>query len=476
MMQYDSLEDQLAKDLEEQQQGGVSAPVYHPPAGAATLPVDPNNPTGPLNPAGTEPPKPPDKYPGGVPYDMLKGWEPSKLGAADGTEKYKIGGVLQSALQRGLAPTPETLKSLLGEFNGLGIGEFSVDGSGRGDKLMVKNGTGQLAGYGGPLDLVQGGDKGFWWGYDDGTSPAGGQTPAVSRSPASVAPSSTTGRSTAGVAAPGSVVNPAAYGVDPGSLNGGEAVPGQPGMVFRHNGQGWVIESATGTSNSTSTTTNTNPTDLQGLIAQMLQQQQDDRKRNEGLDADVLTGLRKQISDASAPVTQDDPEIRMTMDAYRGQQDRALRSGRNALAERAQANGQSAGSFDASLQSSYQAAGSDAGAAEAKLLTDKLNANKDRLTQALTQGQGRLTADEQQQLTAQLGVINARLQELATKQAGDISNRELDIRQNQGDQGLALDRDNLNFRKGAFYDQLGFDIGSREAGLNEQLISILRGA
>lgn len=40
------------------------------------------------------------------------------------------------------------------------------------------------------------------------------------------------------------LVRPRDMGVNEGALNGGEPVPGQPGMVFLHNGHGWIVAPA----------------------------------------------------------------------------------------------------------------------------------------------------------------------------------------------------------------------------------------
>lgn len=177
------LDDELTNDLVEERRRRRRARTRENPDPAA------NPETGADQPPAEEPPKPTPPTPA-PPAPSLpglgsynSGWNDEKLAdpTKSSTAKYKIGRVLDAAMKRGVAASPEALAALLPELNALGIGTFGIAG-GRGDKVTYKGDDEILRqALNGEIDLLTSGNQ-WWWGFD------GGQ--AATSTPTGAAPSS----------------------------------------------------------------------------------------------------------------------------------------------------------------------------------------------------------------------------------------------------------------------------------------------
>lgn len=153
--------------------------------------------------------------------------------------------------------------------------------------------------------------------------------------------------------------------------------------------------------------------------------------------------LSRLSSDTQNP-SLNDPAIRSRLNAYTAASQGALNRGQSKFAERAYAEGTPVGSQDANLQGAVQNSARDEGAYAGNLMGEQLTANRDEMMQLLSLGAGILNADEERQLRAQIAAIDAQLRQ----------------------QGLTQSNTH-------FYDQLGADIGSNEALLNDRVMSYL---
>jgi hypothetical protein len=117
-----------------------------------------------------------------------------------------------------------------------------------------------------------------------------------------------------------------------------------------------------------------------------------------------------QTSDASLPALQfgaNDPIIKNQTDAFRAEQERGVRSGLSALAEKAG----SGANLNAETRSGYEKAGQATSAFEAQLMQHELNARRQEIESALSGAMGFLTNEQQMMLQEELAQLQLAQQE-----------------------------------------------------------------
>lgn len=218
-----------------------------------------------------------------------------------------------------------------------------------------------------------------------------------------------------------------------------------------------------------------NGTGLEDLLKKLIEDQEKRRAADEEYRKKIHDTVTHQIDDANTPVDPNDPIIAAQMRAYRGNQDRSMASAREALAARGATTGLGTGAFDSAIQSSYENAGSSAGAQESGLLADRYKQKLQQLESALQTGAGVLSNDESIDLQTKIAAIKTRLDKLGLDQAGQLGNRGLDIQQMIAQLENQLGNRRLDQDNSHFYDTLGFNIGNQQATLEQILMSMLLG-
>lgn len=170
-----------------------------------------------------------------------------------------------------------------------------------------------------------------------------------------------------------------------------------------------------------------------------------------------------QLLSSTPGYDRESPENRMQLDMQRANSARAAERSRSKLAERAAATGTlSTGGFDTGVQGIYAEQGRDDASFEADLARDSLQQQRDQISEALRIGAGLLTADQQNQLTERLAMVDAALRQQGLNLQGQLGRGDLASRLLQ----LLLGDRQAN-------DRLGFDYTQLEALLNGKAFDYL---
>lgn len=475
----DSLEDQLSDDLTDEQLRRRRVDVPDDGLVGGEGPNDNNDPQTPV-----PLPTPPN-------FGRMSDYEADKWNDPNHkTGKYQIGRAL-SAFDPKLGITPEVLTAL----NALGYGSFS----GSGQRLSLKG----LTDAGRAAKIEQDfSDQDWIKSFAGGTNPNAKWQDAWGL-PETASPN--TGSTTAGILAALQARNRTSASAPTGNLTGdhvgtsvaptpsptrtnfkwGVAGQGVEGVDWGNTNnwteQQWIdYENRYGIPHPAAAPTpaadpNAPDTSLEGMLKKLLEDEAAKKGERDAFNQKIHGSIIEGINENSKPVDDNDAIIQQQMRARRGEADRSLSAGREAMAARAATSGMPTGAFDASLQSSYENVGTEMGAAHAGLLADRY---KDKLTQLMqlrSLGAGVMSADEQASLNAQITAIKARLDQEQIRSSSQISNRDIDMRGNIASMQDALERARLDQNDNHFYDTLGFNIGDREAMYNEMIMRQLTG-
>lgn len=196
---------------------------------------------------------------------------------------------------------------------------------------------------------------------------------------------------------------------------------------------------------TTTTPTTTDPyAGLQTLLAQMLAGQQASAAQVQAQRDSLTKTLNGVISSAEQPVSASDPEIVGPTDAFSAQGQRARALEQEQLAQQAAATGQTSGSVDSAVKSSFEDLGNATGSYQGGLMVNELQSRRNQLQAALTTGAGLYTADQQAQIQSQMDSIDAQI-----AQTGQ---------QNQNSQ---------------FYDNLSAGLGTQASSLDTILAEMI---
>ena len=166
---------------------------------------------------------------------------------------------------------------------------------------------------------------------------------------------------------------------------------------------------------------------------------------NQGVDDATRQKLIALMSQDPYATSVNDPSIKPAADAYAQARNQALDRQRGANAERMAAQGLgSSGALDQANAGAFESAGQDIASEQANLVTQQITAKRQDVQNALTAGQGILTADQTAQLQMQLANYDKALRERA----------------------LQLQANSLQQQNQQFYDNLGYQVGVEQANLN----------
>ena len=166
---------------------------------------------------------------------------------------------------------------------------------------------------------------------------------------------------------------------------------------------------------------------------------------NQGVDDATRQKLIALMSQDPYATSVNDPSIKPAADAYAQARNQALDRQRGANAERMAAQGLgSSGALDQANAGAFESAGQDIASEQANLVTQQITAMRQDVQNALTAGQGILTADQTAQLQMQLANYDKALRERA----------------------LQLQANSLQQQNQQFYDNLGYQVGVEQANLN----------
>lgn len=135
-----------------------------------------------------------------------------------------------------------------------------------------------------------------------------------------------------------------------------------------------------------------------------------------------------------APVDANDPDIAPAIAANKVSSERSLQAENDQIAEAAYAQHLGgSGSTQASMQAARENTGAAEGAFSGNLVAQQALARRAQITQLLQVGAGVMTADQQQQLQAQIAAIDAQLQQESISNQNSQYYSGLDLNANQFD-------------------------------------------
>lgn len=182
---------------------------------------------------------------------------------------------------------------------------------------------------------------------------------------------------------------------------------------------------------------------------------------------DVVRNKWLQLA-TQAPADRTNANVRAQGDAYGAQVER---SRRNYLDESAEKLGPYAtGALDQERRLTAERAGQDIGGFEAQLVGRELEAQRAEIQQALSQLGGMISEDQRQALQAKLAELDAALRREGLGAQTALGNRELDLRGELGRGDLNLRALLAALSNKQFGKQLGFQIGAKQADLNNDAL------
>jgi hypothetical protein len=166
---------------------------------------------------------------------------------------------------------------------------------------------------------------------------------------------------------------------------------------------------------------------------------------------------------------------RQVADTHAAAQERARRNANDAEAERLGAQGVSgeSGVMDNARRLNTEKAAQASSGFEAQLAMSELQNRRQEIQQALAQGQGMLSQDQQMKLQRDLANLDATIKRESLAQSGSLGHADIGLRRDLGYadanlRALALALQNQQFGQG-----LGAQIGYNEAALNNQALQYL---
>lgn len=189
---------------------------------------------------------------------------------------------------------------------------------------------------------------------------------------------------------------------------------------------------------------------------------------------DVVRNSYLQQAEQGTAVDTNDPNFRQQADAYAAAQERARRTAVSQTAEQYAGSG-ATGAQTAEERLINEQSGQNQAGFEAQLVGHELQNRRSEIQNALTQLGGMISGDQARALQKQLADIDAQLKQAGLDQSSALGQRELDIRQQLGLGGLNVDLMRLLTQNQQYNNDLGFRIGSTEAGLNQSALDSLLG-
>lgn len=285
--------------------------------------------------------------------------------------------------------------------------------------------------------------------------------------PGALPPASESGAQTPPITTPGGTgteATPPTEITDPGTTGATAVHSHRPPQGYTTDASGNLTVAPNPADTQTPTPTPSAPTpastdysQLNTLLASLLQGQQGQQSANADYRNNIKSTILSLIKSGSAPVDPNDPTIASATQAFRGEGERALALLREKQAEASRAGGRTAGSEESAVKGGYEDLGNAIGAYTANLQVQELNARRQQLMQAASLGAGVSNSDESNALQAQIAQIDAQLKELSLKSNTNLTQ-----------QGIT----NQNTQ---FYDNLANNMGSQTNTLDELLSTYLLG-
>lgn len=242
-----------------------------------------------------------------------------------------------------------------------------------------------------------------------------------------------------------------------------------PGPITRTGGGGGGGSTITGPppvrmDSSAQPITQNNPSydALNQLLMQMFSAQQQRDTENANYRSNIRGGILDRLKTVSQPKTMQSPEINAQSKAYRAASERNLRSNKEALAERAHAQGLPSGAQDTGVQSAYTSARREQSGYDAKLLGDSLTQQRDELDRLLLAGQGAISADDVASINSYRDQIDAQLRQISTQQAGSLGQQDVDLRSVLGLGSLGLQGQSIGNQNDQFNAGFGLQFGNSQ--------------
>lgn len=156
---------------------------------------------------------------------------------------------------------------------------------------------------------------------------------------------------------------------------------------------------------------------------------------------EVRNTIMRLLGQGAGDISVTDPNLAPAARAYRNAAQRETQRRREVMAERLAAQGLGdSGAFDAEVASGLQDEGTGIANFESQLILNEMKNRREELMQALQLGAGLLTAEQQRAVQLEIAHLEA-----------------------------ALRREGMSLQNQQFYDNLGFNIGDREAYWNAYL-------
>jgi hypothetical protein len=176
-------------------------------------------------------------------------------------------------------------------------------------------------------------------------------------------------------------------------------------------------------------------------------------EQTQGVFNDVLI---KMLSQDPSNVAITDPTLQPQAEAYRFARERGATQQQQQLAESLSSRGLgSSGAMDTGLGNAWQDAGQDIAGFEAQLVGNELTRRRQEILEYMRLAGGQMNADQARMLSKELAELNNAIENRRINVTADLGGRDLDLR------ALIAAMGNQQF-----YDNLGFNIGDREAYYN----------
>lgn len=260
-------------------------------------------------------------------------------------------------------------------------------------------------------------------------------------------------------------------------LNTGEAVAEKPGSTWQHDGSGWYWDSPGAGTGGVATSGGGTPAGTRATTAEDALADDapvEGSTTTEGtqkLFNDTLIGL---LGQDPSNISISDPTLRPQADAFAAAQERARRQRQEASAERFGATGmESSGAMDAEVASGYDDMGRNVGAFNASLVGGELQRRRQEIMQAMALAGNMLNADLARDLQKELAEIDAALRREGLNVQSSLGFGDLSLRDKLGTGGLSVQLLQMLMGDKQFGQNLGFQIGAKEADLNNDALMML---
>ncbi len=192
---------------------------------------------------------------------------------------------------------------------------------------------------------------------------------------------------------------------------------------------------------------------------------------NQGAQDVVRNSYLQQATQGTHVDASTDPNVRAQADSYAASMTRAAR---NASADAAESLGPSAtGALRGQQRMNTERAGQAAGSFEAQLVGKEIESRKAQIQDALKQLQGMGETDQKLALERELAKLQADTQRLGITTGASTAAQELALKDKLGMGQLNVDQMRTLLQDKQFGQQLGFQVGDREAYWNNAALQQL---